>query len=225
MEVVFRKIEAIVTRELACYAHDLEHVKRVYRLCLKLAADFPAVDREVLKAAAWLHDIARAQEDRDPTGSTDHALRGAELAAAILTEVNFPKTKIEPVAHCIASHRFRSGVAQESLEARLLFDADKLDVLGAVGLARSYILAGEYGQPLYAAVPLDEYIRENLVGGVANGLVKDLTKHAINLEYELKFKLIPARLYTARAKLFAADRLKFMEAYFQRMQQEIAGEL
>ncbi|HYH02898.1 MAG TPA: phosphohydrolase, partial [Bacillota bacterium] len=117
------------------------------------------------------------------------------------------------------------GRVPESLEAKVLFDADKLDVLGATGIARSYILAGEYGEPIFSTVSLVEYIHENLVGGTVEGRVKDIAIHTANLEYELKMKRIPERLHTPQAKAMAVERLKFMAQYFQRLEQEITGEL
>jgi uncharacterized protein len=222
---IFQKLEAAVVCELACSAHDLEHVKRVYRLCLKLAADLPQIDWDVLRAAALLHDIARVKEDQDPSGTIDHAVLGAKMATELLHSNGFPEPQIAAVVHCIVNHRYRSGRIPESLEAQVLFDADKLDVLGAIGIARSYILTGEYGEPLYSEAPLAEYIQENLVGGVAEGRVKDMAKHTANLEYELKCKMIPERLHTPQAKAMAAQRLAFMDEYFQRLRQEITGEI
>jgi uncharacterized protein len=224
-EAIFQKLEAAVVRELGCSAHDLEHVRRVYRLCLQLAVDFPAIDVDVLQAAALLHDIARVKEDKDPTGTIDHAALGATMGVALLRSFGFPEPQSAAVAHCIAAHRYRGGSVPQSLEAKVLFDADKLDVLGAVGLARSYIITGEYGGLLYSGAPLDEYIRDNLQGGAPTGRIKDISKHAANLEYELKFKLIPERLYTSRAKALAKERTAFMDQYFQRLRRELAGEL
>jgi uncharacterized protein len=224
MEEIKAKLLRIVEAELACSAHDLEHVKRVCHLCGKLARSCPGLDMEVLETAALLHDIARVKEDHDPSGATDHAKLGAEMAASILAGIGFPGIKIEAVAHCIRSHRYRSDSPPQSGEAKVLFDADKLDVLGAVGLARSYMLAGEYREKLYAPVALEEYIRENLTGGVPGGRVKDITKHAANLEYELKFKMLPARLHTPEARALAEERLEYMNAFFQRLQREIRGE-
>jgi uncharacterized protein len=225
VDTIFQKLEAAVAQELACSAHDLDHVKRVYRLCFKLAVDLPDIDWDVLQAAALLHDIVRVKEDQDPTGTIDHAILGAKLAAAILRDNGFPETKIAAVVHCISNHRYRSDRVPESWEAKVLFDADKLDVLGAIGLARSYILAGEYGEPLYSEAPLAEYIQTNLVGQAAEGRVRDITRHATNLEYEIKFKMIPDRLHTEQAKAMAAERLAFMAEYFQRLRREIDGEL
>jgi uncharacterized protein len=225
VDTIFQKLEAAVAQELACSAHDLDHVKRVYRLCLKLADDLPDIDWDVLQAAALLHDIARVKEDQDPTGTIDHAVLGAKLAEGILRDNGFSESKIAAVVHCIRNHRYRSDRVPESLEAKVLFDADKLDVLGAIGIARSYILAGEYGEPLYSEAPLEEYLRENLRGGMATGRVKNITKHTANLEYEIKFKMIPDRLHTKQAKAMAAERLAFMAEYFQRLRREIDGEL
>jgi uncharacterized protein len=224
MEEIKAKLLTIVEAELACSAHDLEHVKRVCRLCKKLASSLPGLDMEVLETAALLHDIARVKEDRDPSGAIDHAKLGAEMAASILAGIGFSGTKTEAVLHCIRSHRYRSDNPPQSPEAKVLFDADKLDVLGAVGIARSYMLAGEYQEKLYAAVALEDYIRENLTGGVPNGRVKDVSKHAANLEYELKFKTLPARLHTPEARALAEERLEYMSLFFQRLQREIHGE-
>jgi uncharacterized protein len=224
MEEFKAKLLKIVEAELACSAHDLDHVKRVRNLCVKLARSFTGLDMEVLETAALLHDIARVKEDRDPSGATDHAKLGAEMAAPILAGMGCSGIKIEAVLHCIRSHRYRSDNPPQSWEAKVLFDADKLDVLGAVGIARSYILTGEYGEKIYAEVGVEDYVRENLTGGIVDGRVKDMTKHAANLEYEVKFKTLPARLYTPEARALAVERLEYMSGFFQRLKREIQGE-
>lgn len=104
-------------------------------------------------------------------------------------------------------------------------DADKLDVLGATGIARSFILAGEYGQKIYSDTPIDEYIKENLVGGKSDGRIKDPSKHAPNLEFETKFKYVPERLYTQKAKEIAKERLEYMKQFYERLKREVSGRI
>lgn len=95
-----------------------------------------------------MHDIARVKESRDKTGEIDHAVLGSKLAEEILINLDYEKGKIEGIKHCIIAHRFRSGNEPQTLEAKILFDADKLDVIGSVGIARSFMLAGQFGQSL-----------------------------------------------------------------------------
>lgn len=221
MERKYLKLRQIVEKELkeASPAHDINHVMRVYNLCLHLAKYESNIDLDVLKTAALLHDIARIKESQ----VVDHAVLGAKMSEKILRELEYTEEKIEHIKHCIISHRFRGENKPETKEAKILFDADKLDVLGAIGVARSFIIAGEVGERIYSDSPLDQYIKENLVGGKPNGKIKDLSKHAPNLEFETKFKHIPDILYTRRAKEIANRRLDYMKQFFETLEKEIKG--
>ena len=224
MDKKYREIKGIVEKELSCSAHDIDHVMRVYNLCEHLARGEAGIDLEVLRMAALLHDIARVKEDGDSTGSTDHAVLGADMAERILQELGYDAEFISKVKHCIITHRFRSGRRPETMEAKILFDADKLDIIGAVGVARSFIIAGEYGERIFSDVPLEEYIKTNLVGGESSGRVKEVSEHAANLEFELKLKYIPEKLHTLKAKEIAKKRIKLMTVFFERLEEEIKGE-
>jgi uncharacterized protein len=116
-------------------AHDFDHVLRVLALAERLARSEGA-DLEVVRAAALLHDVARGQE-------ADHAQAGAELARRLLA--GQPAERVEAVAHAIAAHRFRTGPAPQTLEAQVLHDADKLDAIGAIGVARAFARGGHEG--------------------------------------------------------------------------------
>lgn len=225
MEEKYQKIKEAVEKELSCSAHDMDHVMRVYNLCLQLAEDEPNVDLDILKTAALLHDIARVKEDRDISGKIDHALLGAEMAGKILKDSGCSGEKIKQIKHCIITHRFRGENKPETKEAKILFDADKLDVTGAIGIARAFAIAGQYGEKIYSDVPVGEYVKENLVGGRENGRIKEITKHAPNLEFETKFKHINEKLYTQKAKEIAKQRLEFMEQFFSILKKEIKGEI
>lgn len=217
----YLKLQDIVQRELSYAAHDLDHVLRVTEMCLVLAQKEQEVDLSVLIPAALLHDIARRYEDEDVTGTVDHALLGAEMAAPILADLGYDRQSIRKIQDCIRRHRFRSGAAPDTIEAKILFDADKLDVIGAVGVARSFIMAGIHGERMFSNVPLEDYLRDNVT---ENGRIKDVAKHTVNLEYELKLKKIPERLYTAEARKIAAGRICFMQYFFEILEQEIKGE-
>ncbi|MFZ5967577.1 MAG: HD domain-containing protein [Bacillota bacterium] len=196
------------------------HIIRVYNLCLLLAKYEEDVDLEILIPSALLHDIARVKESQDKTGEIDHAILGSEIAEDILRMLEYDEEKIEKIKHCITTHRFRSGNEPKTIEAKILFDSDKLDVIGATGIARTFMLAGQFGQRLTANESINKYLKANTV---ENGRLKDVSKHTPFIEYELKFKKIPQKLYTKKAKEIGKERLKFMEEYFYRLNSEIEG--
>lgn len=215
-----KKIIEIVEQKLTCSAHNLDHVFRVYKLCLLLAKYEKDVDLEILIPSALLHDIARVEESQDKTGKIDHAVLGSIMTEDILRKLEYEEEKIEKIKHCIVAHRFRTGNEPNSIEAKILFDADKLDVIGASGIARTFMLAGQFGQRLIDNDSLDEYMNSNTV---ENGRLKDVSKHNPFIEYEVKFKKIPNKLYTEKAKEIGKERLKFMDEYFNRLKSEING--
>jgi uncharacterized protein len=214
------KIRRIVEKELSTSSHDLEHTIRVRNLALKIAKNIDGVDFEVLELAALLHDIARVREDTDNTGLIDHAILGSEMASDTLRGLGYPEELIGSVAKCIKTHRFRSNNLPETIEAKILSDADKLDAIGAVGIGRAFMIAGEYGEPLYKIFDRDEYSENTL----ANGRIKNFRKHSPNIEFDMKLKRIPDRLFTEEARRIAKERIIFMENYFVRLEEEIKGE-
>jgi uncharacterized protein len=225
MEAKYQRIRKIVTKELSHSHHDIEHVERVYNLCLHLAKYEPEVDLDVLKTAALLHDVARVKEFENKKGAVEHATLGAEMADEILKRLGYEEKKLAQIKHCITVHRYRRNRKPHTVEAKILFDADKLDSLGAVGIARCFMMAGHYGQKIYSDAPIEEYLKDNVIGGKAEGPLKDVSKHSPNLEFELKFKHIPERLYTGKAKEIAKEKLGFMQGFFDRLKTEVEGDL
>lgn len=219
-EIKHRKIIEIVQDRLTCSAHNLDHVFRVYNLCLLLAKYEKDVDLEILIPSALLHDIARVEESQDKTGEIDHAVLGSVIAEEILRNLEYEEDKIEKIKHCIMAHRFRTGNEPNSIEAKILFDSDKLDAIGAIGIARTFMLSGQFGQRLAVNESLNDYSKSNTV---ENGRLKDVSKHTPFIEYEVKFKKIPDKLYTQKAKEIGKERLNFMEMYFDRLKLEIDG--
>jgi len=128
--------------------HDKSHVERVYRLALRIAEEEGGyVDLDVIRAAVLLHDVARAMEDEGKI--KDHAFESAEIARKILLDVGFPREKMEKVLYCIRVHRFRDNSKPNILEAQILQDADRLDMLGAIGIARVFNRGGWGNIPIY----------------------------------------------------------------------------
>ncbi len=224
MEEKFEKIKEIVKKELAfCSAHNFDHVMRVYNLAVKISEN-ENVDMEVVRVAALMHDIAGKKENDDPTGKIDHATEGAKMAEPILRELGFSEEKIKHIQDCIVSHRYRTENKPKTIEAKIVFDADKLETVGAIGLARAFVWIGTNKAHIYRKVDIDEYAKENL-GGKINGRVKDKTKHSPQINWETKDKYILDFLHTDKAKEIARERKVFTEQFFERLEKEINGEM
>ncbi|MDD3263140.1 MAG: HD domain-containing protein [Candidatus Absconditabacteria bacterium] len=218
------KIKELVKKELQfCSAHNFDHVTRVYNLALLLAKD-EDVDLDVIKAAALLHDIGGKKEVDDPTGKTDHAIESAKMAEPILEELNYTKDQIKHIQNCIISHRYRTDNKPETLEAKIVFDADKLETVGAIGIARAFVWVGRNNAHIFRKVNIDEYAKENL-GGKINGRIQDKTKHSPQINWETKDKYILDYLHTDKAKEIAKERIKFYKDFFERLENEIDGKM
>ena len=189
--------------------HDKFHVERVCNLAMRIAREENA-DLDVVTAAALLHDIARAMEDEGKIA--DHATEGARMARKILEEVGFPQEKIARVIHCIEAHRFRKGIEARSLEAKILQDADRLDIIGAIGMARVFARGGWGNKPIYdPTIP-----RKEKYDG------KSLT--SVNHIYE-KILKVKDTINTNTAKEIAEERHKFAEQFLERLLREWKGEI
>ena len=197
-------------------AHDFEHVLRVLRLAERIG-EAEGADMEILRTAVLLHDVARAAEER---GGPCHAEAGAERAREILA--GYPVDKVEAVANAIATHRFRnSRTAPQTLEAQILYDADKLDAIGAIGIARAYAIAGHRGQRLWARVP-HAYAQRHV--GETRGDMAD-KEHTPVHEYVFKLSRLKDSLFTATARAIATNRHNYMVRFFERLEHEVKGEL
>jgi uncharacterized protein len=134
-------------------AHDASHLERVWRNAQALLAHHPAADALVVMAACYLHDLVNLPKN-DP-GRAQASRRSALLARTELTRLGFPAQQLDAVAHAIEAHSFSAAVVPTTLEAKIVQDADRLDALGAVGLARMFYVAGCMGRALaHATDPL-----------------------------------------------------------------------
>ncbi len=134
---------------------------------------------------------------------------GAERARHILA--GYPADKVEAVAQAIASHRFRDEVVPDTLEAEVLYDADKLDAIGATGIARAYALAGRRGQRLWARTP---------TGSLTESQSADYTPVH---EFTFKLSQLKGALFTTTARRIAEERHCYMVEFFARLEEEVQG--
>jgi uncharacterized protein len=193
----------------ACGSHDWDHTLRVYHLCDRIGKAEKA-DLDVVRIAALLHDIGRSQQDKT-NGDICHARQGAHMAREIIRPLPLSEVQRENVVHCIRTHRFRGGRRPETIEAKVLFDADKLDSIGAVGVARAFLFAGEIGARLH-----NPDIK-----------VEDTQPYSENdtgyREYRLKLRKIKNRMLTDEGKKLADKRHRFMAEFFKRFINEYKG--
>ncbi|MDN4061118.1 HD domain-containing protein [Massilia sp. YIM B02769] len=127
-------------------AHDAGHLERVWRSAEALLAHHPEADPLVVMAASYLHDLVNLPKD-DPARAQS-SRRSALLAREQLARRGFPQARLDAVAHAIEAHSFSAAIAPTTIEARIVQDADRLDALGAVGLARMFYVSGRLGRAL-----------------------------------------------------------------------------
>ena len=193
--------------------HGYDHIERVYRLAQKLAAAENA-DTEIVEAAALLHDA----QGSAPDGSErpNHHILSAEFAQQLLESEGWARERIEAVQHCIRAHRFRhNGEEPATMEAMVLFDADKLDVLGAIGAARTLGYALKASTPFFCE-PSEQFLQ----GG--NEIPGEL--HSAYHEYLFKLRKISACLYTKSGREMANHRQEFLNQFFEELAAEFRGQ-
>ena len=190
-------------------AHDREHIYRVLYNALAIAKTEDNVDYDILIAACLLHDVGRPEQFADP--KVCHAQAGSEKAYLFLIENGFSAEFADEVRQCILTHRFRVARPPESLEAKILFDADKLDVTGALGIARTLQYKATTLEPLYL-------VKED--GTVSNG--EDDPVSSFFREYHFKLKNLYDRFYTIAGKAMAEDRRKIAEDFYRALYSEVA---
>ena len=195
--------------ENASGSHDWEHTKRVFKLCERIGA-VEGANMEILGIAAYLHDIGRCRQDHTK-GAVCHATEGAKMAQELLANFSLSEPEKQNILHCIASHRFRGNQVPDTIEAKVLFDADKIDAIGAVGIARAYLFAGEIGAKLHNSISdisaTQPYSEED-------------TGYR---EYCVKLSKIKDRIITDSGKSIAKKRHEFMEMFFDRFLKEYHG--
>jgi len=190
-------------------SHDWDHTLRVLENCRAIGKELGA-DMVTLELAAYLHDTGRAEESKS-RGKVSHAQIGAETAQKILKKLGADKERISVVVHCVEYHRSKDDLVPESLEAKILFDADKLDALGAVGIARLFLFANEVGAGLHNKetdlAKTDAYSSEDTAFR----------------EFYLSDRFLKEKMMTDTGKRLATARHDFMVEYFAHLFEEVGA--
>ncbi|MEJ5203342.1 MAG: HD domain-containing protein [Anaerolineales bacterium] len=193
--------------------HNFEHVLRVYHMAERLAKAEGA-DVEIVRAAALLHDVMDTQPGS--LERSNHHLTSAEFAGQVLRTEGWPEERIAAVQHCIRAHRFRDNrEPPRTIEAKVLFDADKLDVLGATGIERTIAYAVLTGQPVYTE-PSSKFLE--------TGKKEPGEPHSAYHEFLFKLQKIKELLFTSTARCIAEERHAYLAGFFERLIAERKGE-
>jgi uncharacterized protein len=188
-------------------AHDLEHVRRVVANARRLA-ELEGGELAVVLPAAWLHDCVVL-----PKNSPDNARSSrlaAEKAAGFLQEQDYPAEHIPPIRHAIEAHSFSAGIPAQTVEARVVQDADRLDSLGAVGIARTLMLGAVMGKRLYdPAEPLPQT------------RPPDEGRNSIDHFYTKLLKL-EDRMQTAAGRAEARRRTRLLSNFLAELERELS---
>lgn len=200
-------VAAVWASQPADGAHDLGHLSRVWANARLIAPDEPGVDLAVLEAAVWFHDLVNLPKD-SPDRARASTL-SAEAAVAFLRGDGFPEAKLPAVAHAIAAHSFSAGIAPETVEARILQDADRLEALGAIGLARMFLISGRMGGGI---VDVDDPM----------ALHRPLDDKRFALDHlEVKLLRLPGTMQTRTGRAMAEERAEWMMSFRTRLLGEI----
>lgn len=190
-------------------SHGLDHVERVLKLSEKIAKAENA-DIFIVKLSAILHDIAREEENRSG-GKVCHAELGSKIASDFLLSENLDMHTAGKVAGCVITHRFRNEHIPVSIEEKVLYDADKLDSIGAVGIGRAFLFAGEVGARLH-----------NPEADISKTLPYTIEDTAYR-EYIVKMQHLENKMLTNEGRKLAGGRHNFMVNFFRRLQDEYDG--
>ncbi len=196
---------------LACMddsAHDKDHIYRVLYAALDIAGSEKDVNYDVLISACLLHDIGRREQFENP--QLCHAVVGSEKAYKFLISKGMNPEHAEKVKGCIKTHRFRSDSQPQSIEAKILFDADKIDVTGTLGIARTILYKGQVSEPLYSMMQ---------DGQVSDGTYD--TSPSFFQEFKYKLEGLYNQFYTNRGTEIAAERQASATAFYNNMLHEV----
>lgn len=203
-------LEAYMLRCMEDAAHDREHVYRVLYYALEIAKAEENVDYDVLIAACLLHDIGRKEQFENP--ALCHAAVGGEKACQFLLSHGFEPTYALKVKECIKTHRYRKSEPPQSPEAKILFDADKLDAAGATGIARTLLYKGVVSEPLYSLLPN---------GSVSSG--EGDKAPSFFQEYKYKLEGLYSHFYTERGRELAEKRRQAAVAFYSSLYGELSS--
>ena len=174
-------------------AHDINHLQRVWRNAAVLLQDHAQADALTVMAACYLHDLVNLPKNHPERHLASR--QAAALACRRLAELDFPAEKLAGVAHAIETHSFSANLPPHTIEARIVQDADRIDALGAVGLARLFYTAARMESALaHGADPLAQH--------------RELDDKAYALDHIVtKLDKLPGKMQTAAGRALAEQRL------------------
>lgn len=206
----FKLLENYMLDCMGDSAHDKDHIYRVLYNALEIADTEQNVDYDVLISACLLHDIGRKEQFENP--ALCHAVVGADKAYKFLVEKGFEVEFAEEVKLCILTHRFRQNNPPQSIEAKILFDADKIDTTGTIGIARTLFYKGFVGDPLYSLLA---------DGRVSDG--ENDIKPSFFHEYKYKLEKLYTRFYTQKGNEIAKQRQQSAISFYNDMFSEVSS--
>jgi uncharacterized protein len=187
-------------------AHDAAHIRRVVSNARAIAAAEGA-DLAVVLPAAWLHDCVSVPKDSPQRARASRL--AAETAVAFLQQHGYPARYHDEIAHAITAHSFSARITPRTLAAQVVQDADRLDALGAIGIARTMVVGGALGRQLYD--PADPFCAAR---------PPDDGRYTLDHFYRKLFTLA-ATMQTAAGRREAERRTTYMRAYLQQLRWEI----
>jgi len=188
-------------------AHDLAHLDRVWRNAQTISETEGRGDMRVLLAASYLHDLVNLAKDHPERRLA--STRSAEAAGPILNDLGYAADEIKAARHAIIAHSFSAGIPPETDEAMILRDADRLDALGAIGIARTFVVAGALGLSLYD--PEDVH---------AHNRPLDDKRFAID-HWQVKLMKLPEGMLTETGRDMGRQRARVMLDYLAALSKEI----
>lgn len=189
-------------------SHDLAHLIRVWRNCQLISRDEPDANRLVLLAASYLHDLVNL-----PKSHAERHLASrysAQKASSLLQSAAFPPHLIDPVSHAIEAHSFSARITPSTLEAKILQDADRLEAIGALGIARCFYVAGQMSSDLFHAE--DPFADERNLND---------RQYAID-HFKVKLFPIVETMNTDSARAIARQRAEVMTSFLDALRDEIS---
>jgi len=212
METLRARLREVIQQEMAQDpAHDVLHLDRVWAQAHRIALDEGNVNLRVLMAAAYLHDLVNLPKDH-PDRKMASTL-SAQKAEPILAKLGYSDAEIRAAQHAIMAHSYSAGIEPKSTEAFILRDSDRLDALGAVGIARTFMVAGQMDRPL--ADPEDPFAADRAL---------DDQLWSID-HWHLKLLQLPGEMVTRKGRKIARKRARLMLAYLKQLAKEMDTDL
>ncbi len=204
-ELIKRKVKNML--ESRDPAHDFHHVMRVYKNA-ELIGRHEGTDMEILLPAVLLHDLI--VYPKGSSKSSKSSAESADLAKKILQGYGYPQDKINHICYCIRAHSYSKRLVPASLEGKILQDADRLDALGAIGIARTFSVGGSENRTFYNVD--DPFYRSD----------RALNDKQWTLDhFQLKLLKLEDFMHTRTAKKIARERTRFMMLFIRQLQREI----